>query len=179
MPTGSSPLRRIEHLDLALCLRCNRLSHFPFWRAIFRAVSRLANGGFWYLLMVLLPSIHGTAAWPTVGRMALAGLIGLALYRWLKHKTSRPRPYQVYAAVAAAAPALDRFSFPSGHTLHAVSFSLIAVAGFPELAALLYPFAALVALSRPVLGLHYPSDVLAGALIGAGVAQLVLGVFPA
>lgn len=179
MPTGSSPLRRIEHFDLALCLRCNRLSRFPFWRDVFRILSRLGNGVFWYMLMALLPSIYGASAWPTVGRMALAGLISLALYRWLKHKTSRPRPYQVYAAVAAAAPALDRFSFPSGHTLHAVSFSLVAVAGFPALAPLLYPFAALVALSRPVLGLHYPSDVLAGALIGAGVAQLALGIFPA
>jgi undecaprenyl-diphosphatase len=179
MPIGSSPLRRIEHLDLALCLRCNRLSRFPFWRDAFRAIGRLGNGVFWYMLMAVLPSVYGAAAWPTVGRMALAGGGGLLIYRWLKHKTSRPRPYQVYATVAAAAPALDRFSFPSGHTLHAVSFSLIAVAGFPGLAPLLYPFAALVALSRPVLGLHYPSDVLAGALLGAGVAHLVLTIFPA
>ena len=173
MPTGSSPLRRIESIDLALCLRCNRPSRRPFWRDAFRAVSRLGNGVFWYLLMAALPALYGPAAWPVIGRMALAGLIGLALYRWLKHKTSRPRPYQVYAAVLAAAPALDRFSFPSGHTMHAVSFSLIAAAAFPELAWPLWSFTALVALSRPVLGLHYPSDVLAGALLGTGVVQLV------
>jgi undecaprenyl-diphosphatase len=106
--------------------------------------------------------------------MAVAGVAGLALYRWLKLRTSRPRPFQVYAAINAAAPALDRFSFPSGHTLHAVSFSLIAAAGFPELAPLLFPFAALVGVSRPILGLHYPSDVLAGAVLGAIVAQAAL-----
>jgi undecaprenyl-diphosphatase len=45
---------------------------------------------------------------------------------------------------------------------------------FPALAWILVPFTVLVAISRVVLGLHYPSDVLAGAAVGAGVAQAVL-----
>lgn len=163
----------ISEVDLALCLRFNRVSHFRFWRQFFKGVSRLGDGVFWYALMALLPVAYGPAAWPTVARMALAGVLGLAAYKWLKTRTSRPRPYQVYSAISAAAPALDRFSFPSGHTLHAVAFSLVAVAGFPQLAPLVYPFAVLVAVSRPVLGLHYPSDVLAGALLGAATAQIV------
>ncbi len=170
--TSSSP-SWISEVDLALCLRFNRVSHVRFWREFFRVVSRLGDGVFWYVLMALMPIAYGATAWPTVGRMVLAGLLGLAAYKWLKAKTSRPRPYQVYTAISAATPALDRFSFPSGHTLHAVTFSLIAVSGFPALAPLVYPFAFLVAVSRPVLGLHYPSDVIAGALLGAGVAQVV------
>lgn len=67
-------------------------------------------------------------------------------------------------------PPLDRYSFPSGHTLHAVCFTGIACAYQPLFAWVLVPFALLVALSRLVLGLHYPSDVLAGALIGGGLA---------
>jgi undecaprenyl-diphosphatase len=105
--------------------------------------------------------------------MVFCGLAGLAIYKWLKQRTSRPRPCQVYAAISAAAPALDRFSFPSGHTLHATSLSMVCVAGFPELAPLLFPFALAVGLSRPILGLHYPSDVAAGATIGALLAQAV------
>jgi undecaprenyl-diphosphatase len=166
--------QRINQLDLALCLRLNQLSHVRPWRHLFRAVSRLGNGVFWYGLMALLPLIHGASAWPTVGRMFLAGVVGLATYKWLKQRTSRPRPCEVYAAISAAAPALDRFSFPSGHTLHAVSLSLVATAGFPELTAVLYPFALLVAFSRPILGLHYPSDVVAGAILGGLVAQVAL-----
>jgi undecaprenyl-diphosphatase len=165
---------RISQLDLELCLRLNRVSQVRRWRGLFRVVSRLGNGIFWYTLMAALPLAMGSAAWLTVGRMALAGALGLALYKWLKHRTSRPRPFQVYAAISAAAPTLDRFSFPSGHTLHATSFALVASAGFPELGPVLFPFAVLVALSRPILGLHYPSDVLAGALLGALVAQMVL-----
>jgi undecaprenyl-diphosphatase len=176
MTKNSLPWHRISQLDLALCLRLNRVSHFRPWRELFRVVSRLGNGVFWYTLMLLLPVAHGTSAWPTVGRMVLAGLLGLAVYKWLKQRTSRPRPCQVYAAISAAAPALDRFSFPSGHTLHAVSLSLVAVAGFPALDVVLFPFMLLVALSRPILGLHYPSDVLAGALLGGLVAQIVLSI---
>jgi membrane-associated phospholipid phosphatase len=63
---------------------------------------------------------------------------------------------------------LDEFSFPSGHTLHAVSFTIVALAYYPWLAPLLVPFTAGVALSRVVLGLHYPSDVLAATGIALG-----------
>ena len=174
MVRNTSSLYRINQLDLALCLRLNRLSHVGFWRGFFRIVSRVGDGVFWYSLALALPVIHGAGAWPTVGRMLVAGVLGLALYKWLKKRTSRPRPFQVYAAISAAAPALDRFSFPSGHTLHAVSFSLVAAAGFPELAPIVFPFALLVGISRPVLGLHYPSDVLAGALLGTAVARVVM-----
>ena len=175
MKTPSS-LHRINHLDLALCLRFNRVAHFPFWRGVFRVISRAGNGVFWYVLMALMLLADGLHALPAVGRMIFASLLGLLLYKWLKKHTSRPRPFQVYAAINAAAPALDRFSFPSGHTLHAVSFSLVACASYPQLAPLLYPFVLLVAISRPILGLHYPSDVLAGAAIGAAVAQLALAI---
>ena len=67
---------------------------------------------------------------------------------------------------------LDRYSFPSGHTLHAVSFAWQATVHFPELGWVLVPLAALIAASRVVLGLHYPTDVLAGAAIGASLAEL-------
>ncbi len=169
-----TPWQQINDLDLALCLHFNKLAHIRFCRALFRGISRLGDGVLWYSLMGVLLLALGIDALPTVSRMAFASVLGLAIYKWLKTRTSRPRPCQVYAAISAAAPMLDRFSFPSGHTLHAVSFSMVACAGYPQLAPVLYPFAMLVAISRPILGLHYPSDVLAGALIGTLVAQLAL-----
>jgi undecaprenyl-diphosphatase len=74
---------------------------------------------------------------------------------------------------------LDHFSFPSGHTLHAMAFSLVALFYYPHLAWLLLPFTLLVALSRVVLGLHYPSDVMAGAALGVLIAEASFLLVPA
>jgi len=84
----------------------------------------------------------------------------------LKGTTRRERPYHWATGITAAVPLLDRYSFPSGHTLHAVSFTVVALHYYPQLAWILVPFTLLVASSRVVLGLHYPSDVLAAVGIG-------------
>jgi undecaprenyl-diphosphatase len=111
--------------------------------------------------------------------MLITGGVALGLYRLLKRWTRRPRPFRACDGVIARVPPLDEFSFPSGHTLHAVSFTIVALAAFPALAPLLVPFTLLVALSRVVLGLHYPSDVFAATLIGCGLGSLSLSLAPA
>ncbi len=111
-------------------------------------------------------------------RMAVVGVVGVLLYKYLKSRLVRERPYISLAGIVPGTPALDRYSFPSGHTLHAVSFTVLATSSFPELAWLLVPFATLVAASRVVLGLHYPTDVAAGAIIGATLAILSMVIFP-
>jgi undecaprenyl-diphosphatase len=92
------------------------------------------------------------------------------LYKTLKLFTRRERPCDYATEIIALVPPLDRYSFPSGHTLHAVSFSTVAIYYFPALAWILVPFTMLVASSRIVLGLHYPSDVLVATLIGLALA---------
>jgi undecaprenyl-diphosphatase len=165
-----SSLRAVAGWDEAWCLRFNHAAGIPWVCALFRAASRLGDGLFWYALMAGLLAVGGTAAIPAVAHMAAIGALGVLVYKWLKSRTSRPRPYQVRTAIRRGADPLDNFSFPSGHTLHAASFSILAIAYFPPAAWLCLPFAALVAASRLVLGLHYPTDVLAGAAIGAALA---------
>ena len=79
---------------------------------------------------------------------------------------------------AVRPPPLDEFSFPSGHTLQAVGFTVVALAWYPLLAPLLLGFTALVAASRVVLGLHYPSDVLAAIGIGSTLGAIALWLMP-
>ena len=164
------PIKHMSRLDLSLCMRLNHTSQYAVVRHLFRTVSRLGDGIFWYTLMIVLLVVYRYDALLAVVHMLLAGGTCTLIYKWLKKKISRPRPYQVYPDIACITAPLDRFSFPSGHTLHAVAFSMVAVAYFPFLAWIVVPFTALVAISRMVLGLHYPSDVVAGALIGAAIA---------
>lgn len=165
---------RLTEKELGWCLRFQQTVHQRGIVRLFAVVSRLGDGIFWYALMAALLLSEGWAAAPVVGKMLLAGAICLGLYKWLKARTTRPRPCARHERIQLRAAPLDEYSFPSGHTLHAVAFTLIALHHYPLLAWLLLPFTVLVALSRVALGLHYPSDVLAGALIGAGLALLTM-----
>ena len=162
-----------------LCLAMNRWCGRHALRRLFGIVSRLGDGVFWYTLIGVLATVGGTRGAIAALHMALTGLAAAAMYRGLKRWTRRPRPFRTHDGIVPYIAPLDEFSFPSGHTLHAVSFTIIALAYFPMLATLLVPFTLLVAMSRIVLGLHYPSDVLAALVIGCGLGGLSLWVAPA
>jgi len=174
MNRAQAVLARFDQAEYRLCRGLNRGADWRGLRPLMHAASRLGDGVVWYLLLAALPIVYGPGAVPVVAVMAVTGALGLLLYKALKHTLVRERPFIRHPAITSSVPPLDRYSFPSGHTLHAVSFTWQAVAHFPELAWVLVPLAALIAASRVVLGLHYPSDVLAGATIGALLASLGL-----
>jgi len=163
-------IARLQHWDELLCVRVNRGAQQRSVVLMLQAVSWLGNGIFWYALMLalLLADAHG-AAMPVL-HMAFVGAVCTGCYKMVKHHTVRSRPYQVNPQVLAGASVLDHFSFPSGHTLHAIAFSLVACFYFPGLWIVLWPFTLLTAVSRVALGLHYPSDVIAGGALGALIA---------
>jgi undecaprenyl-diphosphatase len=173
------PLRKpIRWHDTGWCLRANRLGEGTGMRRFFAAISRLGDGVFWYALMGALIVFDGMDGLAASAHLAVTGVIALVLYKLLKRWTRRPRPFASDVRIRAWVAPLDEFSFPSGHTLHAVAFSLVAMAHYPALAFLLLPFTLCVAASRVVLGLHYPSDVLAAVGIGSGLAGLSLALVP-
>lgn len=175
MTTRSARLfSRVDAYEQRICRRLNRGLQRRALRDLAVIVSRLGDGVAWYVLVLLLPVAYGEAGLKPALLMAATGIVGVALYRSLKQRLVRERPYVTCAGVHAGTAPLDRYSFPSGHTLHAVAFTVLATAHFPALGWLLVPFAALVAASRVVLGLHYPSDVLAGALLGSTLAATAL-----
>lgn len=151
-------------------IAANRWGHRALVRRCFAAVSRLGDGVFWYALMGAIVLADGYAGLVASTHMAATGLAALTLYKALKRWTRRPRPFASNVRIRALVPPLDEFSFPSGHTLHAVSFTGVALAYYPALAWLLLPFTFAVGVSRVVLGLHYPSDVLAATAVGSALA---------
>ena len=137
-------------------------------------VSRAGNGVLWYAIMVVLPMLDGPHGWYTALQMAGVGLANLLIYLGIKHRIGRPRPFADCPGIRCCTRALDPFGFPSGHTLHAVAFSLLLAHHYPPFAWPLAAFTLLTAASRVVLGLHYPSDVAVGAAIGAVTAEIAL-----
>jgi len=167
-------LHRISNWDAKAIQRMNGINRLRGLGHMFKIVSRLGDGWFWYAIMFLMPAVYGGAGLMLSLLLAANGLLATATYKWIKARTRRPRPSEVYASLTLTEAPLDRFSFPSGHTLHAVGFTILIVAFHPASGWILVPFATLVALSRMVLGLHYPSDVIAGGLIGATFSTVTL-----
>lgn len=170
----SMAFQRIDQAELKFCRYLNRSSGYTVVRSAFAAISWLGNGKFWYVLIGALPFVDGD--WQASLQLVLTGAAGVGLYKLIKERAVRERPFITHPAISCAAAPLDRYSFPSGHTLHAVSFTLIVASYHPELALPLVGFTVLVALSRVILGLHYPTDVAAGALLGGGLAFASLSI---
>jgi undecaprenyl-diphosphatase len=167
-------LARLDSLEARFCLSCNHFARQPSVRRYFRIVSRLGDGIAWYSMLAVLPLVLGPPALAPALHMGITALAGVIVYKILKGVLVRERPFASHPGVEAIARPLDRYSFPSGHTLHAACFLTLLAHFYPPLALLMLPFGVSVAASRVVLGLHYPSDVLAGALIGWGLARASL-----
>ncbi len=174
----TTPLDTLVGRETRWCRRANLYCRRRTVRHAFAVVSRLGDGVFWYMLMGALVLLDGFDGLRASTHMAATGVAALLLYKVLKRWTRRPRPYKADMRIRAWVAPLDEFSFPSGHTLHAVSFTIVALAYYPWLAPILVPFTLSVAASRVVLGLHYPSDVLAATGIAVVMASASLAWLP-
>ena len=171
--------RRADHFELSLCQRLNRMGHLRAIRLFFKGISRLGDGVFWYSLALALPLMAGAEGLEKLGHITVTGLICILIYSQLKNRLVRKRPFISFPDIHAHTAPLDKYSFPSGHTMNAVNFAVLFTWAFPPLAYLVVPFALLVALSRVILGMHYPTDVMVGAALGLILSWGSLLLFPA
>ena len=167
---GMELLNRLQRYDRRLFARVFRQGERRMVIPLARALSRSGDG----YLHLLLPLLAWQLALPGLDDFItlLAVSLGLerALYWSIKNSLKRPRPQQAVPGLRSLITASDQFSFPSGHSSGAflLATALVLVYGGPVLA--MYLWAAGVGLSRVLLGVHFPGDILAGALMGSGIA---------
>ncbi|WP_128382067.1 bifunctional phosphatase PAP2/diacylglycerol kinase family protein [Streptomyces cavernae] len=155
--------------------------HWPGGDRVLPRLSRSANHGVLWFAAAATLAVSGT---PRARRAAVRGVASLALASATintlgKRSVRRPRP------VLDAVPLVRQLkrqpittSFPSGHSASAAAFATGVALESPAWGAAVAPVAAAVAASRVYTGVHYPSDVLAGAALGAGAAFAVRGLVP-
>jgi undecaprenyl-diphosphatase len=160
--------------DLKLMRKLNNW-RAPRWIRLWAlAATRAGDGWLWALIgiAVLLFGREGRLA--AVAAAGSAALVGAALFVSLKRVSGRKRPCEIEPHCWATLLPPDRFSFPSGHTITAFAVSVTLSLFYPVLLPFLLFCAVSIALSRILLGMHFFSDVLAGAALGT---LLALGAF--
>ena len=147
----------------------------PWLDDVMILASALAAGGFLWIVLALIASVYPryrAHAWRLLLTIGFSLLVSDYI---LKPIFDRPRPFVAIADLPVIDGKPASSSMPSGHAARAVAASIAATRMMPAAGWLLWPFAALVMASRVYIGVHWPSDVIVGAVVGLACAWFVLG----
>jgi undecaprenyl-diphosphatase len=139
-----------------------------------RYLSKTGDGQL-YLLLIGISYWHQGIENPFLQAVLLAFLIERPVYFILKNGLKRNRPEAALKNFHSIITPSDQFSFPSGHTSAAFMMATLLGYFFPPLILPLYCWATLVGCSRVVLGVHFPTDILVGVILGISTAIFSLG----
>ncbi|HUS07383.1 MAG TPA: phosphatase PAP2 family protein [Bryobacteraceae bacterium] len=165
--------------DHILMHRMNRWMAPAWVRWWMVAATRAGDGWLWLAYCVVLLLSKDPARHRALLAAASSTLIGVLLFRRLKIAVGRRRPCELQPHCWAKLLPPDQFSFPSGHTITAFAVAIPLSHFYPAAAFGLLFIASNVAISRVVLGMHFLSDVVAGALIGGGLGYATVWVVTA
>ncbi len=166
-------LNFISRRDHKLMRRVNRWPAPRWIRVWMVCATRGGDGWLWYGIGLLILLFGGAQRFLALSAAALAAALGIALFLNIKKATGRRRPSVFEPHCWATLLPPDQFSFPSGHTITAFAVSVSISRFYPDLAVGLLFCAISVAASRVLLGMHFLSDVLAGAGVGTLLAFAV------
>ena len=129
----------------------------------------------WMLVIFALARRQGQSG---AGFCAIATVCATAAAWAVKHVVGRDRPWMTLQDVAVTGPHEISGSFPSAHTTMSFALATAVALRFPKAGPLAFALAALVGISRVAVGMHWPSDVLAGAILGISTSALLAIAWP-
>ena len=167
-------LQAIESWDVSVLYWIQETLRIDVLNPVIVFLTKLGNGGFFWLalsLVLLIPKRTRKAGLVSLISMVVCYII---VNLGIKPAVARLRPYDAYPFLHPIVPPQKEYSFPSGHTVNGFACSTILVRMLPKKAWLpLVILAAVIALTRLYVGVHYPSDVIAGFLIALALSQIV------
>jgi undecaprenyl-diphosphatase len=161
-----------ERTDYGLMRRVNRW-RAPRWLRLWMiAATRGGDGWLWYAMGSVVAIFGGQERVPALLAAAAAVAVGIFLFLRLKRVCGRRRPCVIEPHCWAKLLPPDQFSFPSGHTITAFAVAVSLGAFYPAALPGLLFCAASVAASRILLGMHFLTDVIAGAALGSALGAV-------
>ena len=152
--------------DLRIMRRLHRWPAPRWIRVWMLLATRGGDGWLWYIMAAVILLFGGAERFAALGAMALAASLSILLFLRVKKLTGRKRPCHIEPHCWATLLPPDQFSFPSGHTITAFAVATSISLFYPSLAVGVFFCAVSIGISRIVLGMHFLSDVLAGAALG-------------
>ncbi len=172
-------LQFIKTFDVNTIDFINNHLQYPFLNKIMAFITALGNSGLFWIVLTIALII--SKKYRKIGLLAacsllLSSIIGLKIFKPL---FQRPRPFIEFSYIKPYIPKLTSYSFPSGHATIAFSVAGIIVKMVKQkiYSIPIIILACLVAISRVYLMVHYPSDVIAGIILGLICSYLVLLIF--
>ena len=163
----------IQTFDTNALLFIQEYIRFPFLNAVMVFFSAIGNLGLLWIalgLALLIPKRTRRGGFDMLIWLAVAYIVNDLI---IKELVARTRPYDAIESLNILVSPLSSYSFPSGHANSSFAAALALTLAFGRKGAWAYIPAALIAFSRCYVGVHYPSDVLAGMLVGTLVAFAV------
>lgn len=170
MTAHHSMLHFIATRDLRLMRRVNKWPA-PKWIRVWAiAATRAGDGWLWYLTGLSILLLGGRERLTAIASAGSAAAVGVGIFTSIKKFSGRKRPCEIEPHCWAKLLPPDQFSFPSGHTITAFAVAIALGEFYQALMPALLFCALSIAISRILLGMHFLSDVVVGAVIGTGLA---------
>ena len=169
-------LKTISNFDVIGFLWFNRLQTSGPVRGVFKAISHTGDGHLYIALAIaaLLSQSDQNLLWAQA--VLLAFVFELPCFMLLKAFFKRERPFNKLPSCIRAVQPSDEFSMPSGHTAAAFLVASLLVQFYGDVALIAYFWAGLIGLARVVLGVHYPTDIAVGAILGLSAASIATAI---